>query len=331
MWPSLLVDVSLARQQHDPPYPRIDNAAGYRVDPAWPRDRPPGGRWDGAMSGIAIGPEGNVWTLNRGTIPVHVYSPDGELIRSWGEGVFQNAHTIRFDPQGNLWIVDTLSHTVRQFSRDGEVLMTIGTLGESGNDDTHLDQPNDVAFGPDRNLYVSDGYGNDRVVVFDPNGRFVRSWGQLGSGPGEFSQPHSIAVDSEGRVYVADRNNARIQVFDSDGQFLDEWRNIVTPWYLVITPDDEIYVGGSSPMLWSDIPDGQAALATPPKDQLVMRLDTEGRIRQLWTFPLPENGQEQPGDLNWVHAMAVGADGILYMGDVQGRRAQKFVPVGVAN
>lgn len=315
-------------QQHDPPYPRIDNTAGYRVDPEWPRDAPPGGAWDAAMSGIAIGPDGNVWTLNRGTIPVQVYSADGRLVRTWGEGVFQNAHTVRFDPDGNLWIIDTLSHTVREFSTGGEVLMTIGTLGEAGRDATHLNQPNDVAFGPDGSLYVSDGYGNDRVVVFDRNGTFLRSWGKLGSGPGEFSQPHSIAVDSQGRVYVADRNNARIQVFDSEGRFLDEWKNLITPWYLVITPDDAIYVCGSSPMLWSDVPESQAALATPPKDQLVMRLDPDGRVRQLWTFPKGELGQERPGELNWVHTMDVDPDGVLYMGDVQGRRAQKFVPAG---
>ncbi|HVQ64569.1 MAG TPA: peptidyl-alpha-hydroxyglycine alpha-amidating lyase family protein, partial [Terriglobia bacterium] len=237
-------------------------------------------------------------------------------------------HSIRFDDAGRLWVIDTLSHTVRNFSLDGKVLMTLGTLDQAGEDQTHMNQPNDVAFAPNGDLYVSDGYGNDRVVVFDRNGKFIRTWGKLGTGQGELSQPHSIAIDSRGRVYVADRNNSRIQVFDLKGKFLMEWKNIITPWHLVITKNDDIYVCGSSPMLWSQIPATQTALATPPRDQVVMKLDTEGHIKQLLVIPMGENGKEKPGDLNWVHSMAIAADGTFYFGDVQGKRAQKFVPVG---
>jgi hypothetical protein len=165
-------------------------------------------------------------------------------------------------------------------------------------------------------------------VVFDKNGRFVRTWGKLGQAQGEFSQPHSIALDSRGRVYVADRNNTRVQIFDPKGKFLAEWKNIITPWHIAITKNDEIYICGSSPMLWSEVPARQSALATPPKDQLVMKLDTEGRLKQLWVFPKGENGKERPGDLNWVHSIAVAADGTLYLGDVQGKRVQKFAAVG---
>jgi len=281
------------------------------------------------MSSVAVAPDGNVWTFNRGKIPVQVYSTQGKLLKAWGEGMFTNAHTIRFDNAGNLWIIDTNSQTVRKFSEDGKVLMTLGTLNQAGEDQTHMNQPNDVAFAPNGDIYVSDGYGNDRVVVFDKNGKFVRAWGRLGARPGEFSQPHSIALDSKGRVYVADRNNARIQIFDSTGKFLTEWKNIITPWYLVITKNDEIYVCGSSPTRWSDVPATQVMLATPPKDQILLKLDTEGHIKLLTVFPKGENGKEKPGDLNWVHSMAVAADGTIYFGDVQGKRAQKFVPLGV--
>jgi streptogramin lyase len=315
--------------QHATPYPRIENASGYKVDPNWPSDKPPvGGEWTAAMSSVAVAPDGNVWTFNRGKIPVQVYSPEGKLVKSWGQGMFKNPHTIRFDNNGGLWIIDTASQTVRKFSEDGKVLMTVGTLDQAGEDQTHMNQPNDVAFAANGDLYISDGYGNDRVVVFDKNGKFVRAWGKLGTAPGEFSQPHSIALDSKGRVYVADRNNARIQVFDSKGKFLTEWKNMVTPWYLVITKSDDIYVCGSSPMLWSEIPATQGGLSTPPKDQLLMKLDTEGHLKQLWVVPKGENGKEKPGDLNWVHSMAVAADGTIYFGDVQGKRAQKFVPAG---
>jgi len=325
----MLTVVSAAQTpQHNGPYPRIDNALGYKVDPTWPTEKPPGGEWTAAMSSVALGPDGNIWTFNRGKIPVQVYSPQGKLVKFWGEGMFKNPHSIRFDSAGRLWVIDTLSHTVRNFSLDGKVLMTVGTLDKAGEDQTHMNQPNDVAFAPNGDLYVSDGYGNDRVVVFDKNGKFVRTWGKLGTGPGELSQPHSIALDSKGRVYVADRNNSRIQIFDSRGKFLAEWRNIITPWHLVITKNDEIYVCGSSPMLWSQIPATQTALATPPKDQVVMKLDTEGHILQLLVIPMGENGKEKPGDLNWVHSMAIADDGTFYFGDVQGKRAQKFVPVG---
>jgi DNA-binding beta-propeller fold protein YncE len=319
---------ALAQPQHAVPYPRVDNAVGYKVDPNWPLEKAPGAEW-AAMSGVAVAPDGNVWTFNRGKIPVQVFTPQGKLVRSWGEGLFKNPHTVRFDNAGGLWIIDTQANTVRKFTEDGKVLMTIGTPDQPGEDQTHMNQPNDVAFAANGDIYVSDGYGNDRVVVFDKNGKFVRAWGKLGNRPGEFSQPHSIALDSKGRVYVADRNNARIQIFDANGKFLSEWKNIITPWYIVITKNDEIYVCGSSPTRWSEVPTTQAMLATPPKDQVLMKLDIEGRIKMLAVFPKGENGKEKPGDLNWVHTMAVASDGTIYFGDVQGRRAQKFVPVGM--
>jgi DNA-binding beta-propeller fold protein YncE len=315
-------------QNSTPNYPRIDNAIGYRVDPTWPSERIPGDEW-GFMSSIAVAPDGNIWTFNRGKIPVQVFSPGGKLVKYWNDpSLFKQPHTIRFDREGNLWMIDRDMHTVRKFTLDGKVLLTVGTPNQPGEDATHMNQPNDVAIAPNGDLYVSDGYGNNRVVVFDKNGKFLRAWGKLGTGPGEFSQPHSIALDSKGRVYVADRNNARIQIFDSKGKFLTEWKNIITPWALEITKKDEIWVCGSSPMLWSQIPAGQALLATPPKDQLVMKLDTDGRLKQLWVFPKGENGKEKPGDLNWVHSISLAADGTLYTADVQGKRAQKFVPVG---
>lgn len=307
------------------PYPRVDDTVGYKPDPAWPREKPPGGEWTAPMSSVAIGPDGNVWTFNRGKIPVQVYTQDGRLVTAWGQdGLFRNPHTVRFDQAGNLWLVDTQTQTVRKFSFDGKVLLTVGTPNQPGEDETHMNQPNDVAIAPNGDLYVSDGYGNNRIVVFDRNGKFVRAWGKLGQGPGEFSQPHSLVLDSRGRVYVADRNNARIQVFDAKGKFLAEWKNMITPWALAITKNDEIYVCGSSPMLWEEIPASQAYLATPPKDQLFMKLDTEGRLKQLWAFPKGD----KPGELDWAHSIAVAPDGSIYFAEVMARRAQKFVPTG---
>jgi DNA-binding beta-propeller fold protein YncE len=307
------------------PYPRVDDTVGYKADPSWPQEKPPGGEWTSFMSSVAIGPDGNVWTFNRGKIPVQVYTQDGRLVKYWGQsGLFKNPHTIRFDNAGNLWIADTGTQTVRKFTADGKVLLTIGTPDQAGEDETHMNQPNDVAIASNGDLYISDGYGNNRVVVFDKNGKFIRAWGKLGQGQGEFSQPHSLVLDSKGRVYVADRNNSRIQVFDSKGKFLAEWKNIITPWALAITKTDDIYVCGSSPMLWEEIPPAQSYLATPPKDQLFMKLDTEGRLKQLWVFPVGD----KPGELDWAHSIAVAPDGSIYFGEVMGKRAQKFVPAG---
>jgi streptogramin lyase len=324
----LLTPASLVFAQpdpHVPPYPRIVNTIGYKLDPSWPKEKPAGGEWNAPMSSVAIGPDGNVWTFNRGKIPVQVYTPDGKLVKYWGQdGLFNNPHTIRFDSAGNLWTADTGTHTVRKFTLDGKVLLTIGTPGEHGVDQTHLNQPNDIAVAPNGDVYISDGYGNDRVIVFDKNGKFLRTWGKLGTAPGEFSQPHSIALDSKGRVYVADRNNVRIQVFDSKGKFLAEWKNIIVPWSIEITKNDELWVCGASPTMWTEVPDKQAALATPPKDQLFMKLDTDGRLKQLWVIPKGD----KTGEVNWIHSIAVAADGSIYFGEVQGKRAEKFVPAG---
>jgi NHL repeat len=221
-----------------------------------------------------------------------------------------------------VWLVDSGLHVVRQYTADGTLLLTLGTPGEPGQDSTHFNRPTDVAVTSQGEIFVTDGYGNNRVVHFDARGDFIREWGELGVGRGQFSLPHSIAADSQGRLYVADRNNARIQVFDQAGRFLAEWRDLLVPWHLVVTERDEIYVCGSSPMRWPKlqlIPG--LVLGIPPKDQLIMVLTPDGRLTRLWTFP---KGQSS-GELDWVHALAVDPRGNLYLGDIQGRRAQKFL------
>src|SRR5437016_2513255 len=122
---------------HVPPYPRVEDTLGYKAVPDWPKEKAPGAEW-GQMSSVAIGPDGNVWTFNRGKIPVQEFTPDGKLVTSWGQdGLFKNPHTVRFDNTGNLWIVDSGTQTVRKFSLDGKVLLTIGTPNEPGADQTH--------------------------------------------------------------------------------------------------------------------------------------------------------------------------------------------------
>lgn len=300
------------------PYPRVNLAVGYDVDPKWPalRDH----AW-GAMAGIALDATGQIWLFNRGDLPVQVFTAAGKLVRTWGRGHFREPHQVRVDGQGNVWLVDSGLHVVRKYTPDGKLLLALGTVAEPGEDSGHFNRPTDVAVTREGEIFVADGYGNNRIVHFDKDGRFVKTWGSLGSRRGMFSLPHSIAADSHGRLYVADRNNARIEVFDQAGRALDEWRDLMVPWHIVVTEQDEIYVCGSSPMRWPKLPIPGLLVGIPPKDQLVMVFVGDGRVKRLWSFP---KGREV-GEVDWVHGLAVDRQGNLYLGDIQGRRAQRFL------
>jgi hypothetical protein len=317
--------VPASKQTKRPAYPRTNLATGYQAVASWPvhsKDL----TW-GAMAGITIDRSDQIWTFNRGAVPVQVYTADGKLVRSWGQGQFREPHQVRIDQKGNVWLADSGLHVVRKYTPEGKLLLTLGTPGESGEDSTHLNRPTDMAVAAGGDVFITDGYGNNRVVQFDERGQFVRTWGRLGTGPGQFSLPHSIALDSGGRLFVADRNNARVQVFDQTGRFLDEWRDLVVPWHIVVTEHDEIYVCGSSPMRWPKLPIPGLLVGIPPKDQLIMVLTPAGRVTRLWTFPIGTRS----GELEWVHALAVDRQGNLYLGDIQGRRAQKFLKLEAAS
>jgi hypothetical protein len=294
------------------------------VDASWPQ-RPADFVW-AAMPGIAVDAEDQVYLFTRSTPPVQVYTPSGSYVRGWGSDFISSAHHIRIDRAGHVWVADIGRHVIRKCTPSGEILLTLGTDGIPGDDAAHLNKPTDMAIAASGDVFVSDGYGNNRVVHFDRHGRYVKEWGRLGVGPQEFSIPHAIAIDSTGRLYVADRNNARVQVYDQEGTLLDSWRDLIIPWGLWVTAEDDIWVCGCSPMPWLDDPAYPGGtLSCPPKDQILMRFDSSGRARQLVTIPKGVDGAEQPGDLNWVHALAVDRSGNIYVGDIIGKRAQKFV------
>jgi len=304
-----------------PNYPRVDLVPGYVVDPSWPRERVEQ-PW-GEMSGAAIDRDGSIWTLNRSETPVQVFSPDGKLLKKWPNEHVKKGHQIRFQRDGNLWITDLTLHVARKFEPSGKLLLTIGTPGESGDDEKHLNQPTDIAIAQNGDLFISDGYGNNRIVHCDANGTFVKSWGKMGVEEGEFSLPHSIAIDSKGSLYVADRNNNRVQVFDQAGKFLRAYAGKMVPWTVRITDADEIYVIGSSPARW---PTTGPHVGVPPRDQIVMRLTPELELKNWWAFDYqPDAKAVKPGELCWVHALAVDSSGNLYLGDIQGKRIQKFL------
>src|SRR5262249_14542325 len=154
------------------------------------------------------------------------------------------AHSVRFDAQGNLWLVDAPGHVVYKFGPDGKEAMRLGTKNTAGTDASHFNMPTDVGFGPSGDIYVTDGYGSARVVKFTRDGKFVLQWGARGKGNGEFGLPHNLVIDAQGRVYVTDRDNQRIEVFDGNGKFLNQWTGTGGVSGLAITKDQRIWAGG---------------------------------------------------------------------------------------
>lgn len=304
-----------------PSYPRLNVSTSYQVDAAWPRR--PAHCQVGDVPGVAVDGKNRVWVFTRAAPPVQVYDTNGEFQFGWGEDTVGRAHHLKVLPSGEVWLSDIGHHVIRKYSQDGKVLQTLGRPDEPGCDEVRLDRPTDMAVTPAGDIFVSDGYGNNRIVHFDAGGKFVKAWGRMGTAPGEFSLPHAIGLDSKGHLYVADRNNARVQVFNQEGELLSEWRNLVVPWGFWVTRQDEVWICGSSPMVWRE---ADSNLGCPPKDQLFLKCSTEGKVLQLWTLPKGVDGKEQPGELNWVHSLALDAAGNIYAGDIVGKRAQKFVP-----
>ena len=187
---------------------------------------PPSEGWGmGMVSWVAAGDDGLAYLLQRGenADPIVVVNKDGQLVRSWGKGLYETPHSIRIDPDGNVWTTDAKTSMVIKYSSTGEKLMEISVGGQPENCNGAFCGTSDVAFGPDDRIFISDGYRNARILEYTADGQKVREWGAPGTGPGEFRLPHSIAIDEEGVIYVADRENGRIQRFDLEGNFLGMW------------------------------------------------------------------------------------------------------------
>jgi len=206
---------------------------------------PPGAEWGGETSWVAADGKGQVVVLVRKAPYFRVFTADGKFVRSWGEdGLFKLAHSVYFDRDGNLWATDANDHVVLKFSPDGKLLMTLGKKGVAGDNRSHdlFNRPNAIAFGPNGDIFVSDGYVNSRIVQFSKDGNFIRIIGGVkGSAPGQLQLPHGVAIDSKGRVLVSDSDNKRISVFDKNGKFLETWAAPCRGG-IVVTPDDTVYV-----------------------------------------------------------------------------------------
>ena len=274
--------------------------AEYRLVPEFPQ-LPKEVRLAG-VSGVATDSKGQVFVLHRGAEPVLVFEPSGRFVRSFGKGLFKTAHGLRIDADDNVWTTDSADHVVIKFAPDGRVLMTLGERGVAGEDTRHFNKPADVAFGEGGTFFVADGYGNSRVVKFDKDGKFLLAWGKKGKGEGEFVIPHAVRLDSKGLVYVGDRENDRVQVFDQNGKFIRQFGGFA-PFGLFITPKDELFAA-----------DGRA--------HQVHRVTLEGKVIETWGKRGPE-----AGNFFLPHGITVAADGAVYVTEVDGKRVQKFVRV----
>jgi NHL repeat len=241
------------RQQADLPNP-------YRVEANWARM--PEGRIWGSTSGVDIDRNGLIWVAERcgantcagsSLAPILAFTPSGELVKSFGEGTLIFPHGFHVDAVGNIWVTDGQGsagkgHQVLKFSPDGKLLLALGKAGIAGDGPDTFNQPSDVVTAANGDIFVADGHGgesNARIVKFTKDGRFIKAWGKKGSAPGEFDTPHTIALDSGGRVFVGDRANNRIQIFDQDGTFIDQWTQFGRPSGIYIDKTDTIYVSDS--------------------------------------------------------------------------------------
>jgi len=284
---------SLARADDFAPVPEL----GYRVHRDF-FDLPS----TGEVSGVAINSKGHIFLFQRVKPMLSEFTTDGRFMRSLGDGLFTHPHGLRIDADDNLWTTDDVSHLVLKFSPEGRVLLVLGRKDVGAEADWLFNKPTDVAFGQNGEIFVSDGYANSRIMKFDRAGNFLKSWGKYGTGPGEFILPHSLVVDSQQRVYVADRENMRIQIFDAEGTFLKEWKNVGYPYGLFLTPDQHVW------------------MADGGFDRIV-ELDENGTI--LGALGQPGHA---PGQFAWAHFLAVGPDRKLFVADVLNWRFQVFDP-----
>ncbi len=258
----------------------------------------------GETSGVSVDKNDNVWVFNRGPHPVIQFDKNGRMLQAWKEVPVTAAHGIKVDPSGNIWAIDVKGHTLFEFNPAGRIQMVIGNAGKNPGDNASRDafhEPTAVSFMPDGGFYVSDGYKNSRVVKFDKDGIYEYQWGKKGTGDGEFDLVHDVALDGKGRVYVADRLNERVQVFDLKGKFLTKWTGMGSPWGLAFSAkENSLYMC-----------DG--------KNNRIIRLNLEGQV----TGTLSGFGKVQ-GRLDFPHHMAVDSEGSLYVAEIKNWRVQKF-------
>jgi DNA-binding beta-propeller fold protein YncE len=263
----------------------------------------------GPCSGVAVNAKDNVLVFNRGGDALMEFTRNGDYVRTMGRGIFTNPHGLRIDRAGNIWATDTVAHIVVKMNADGRILMVLGVPGRAGewHHAGHMkcfDEPNDLAFGPNGEFYVTQGHGKGDNVVhkFTANGDHVKTWGGNGKEKGQFNQPHSIVVNGKGLLYIADRSNQRIQVFDADGNYVRESSHPGTPCGLALCNDQ----------LHMMMAHGHAGK--------IMKLDENGKV--LGVTGSQGKGPNQYGEAHYI-ALDSGED--IYVADTLNWRVQKLI------
>ena len=313
---------AFAQTQAPNPY---DTQAGWGQLPA--------GRTWGATSAVYPAKDGNIWVAERcgqnscagsDLDPVMLFTPEGKLIRSFGKGQILWPHGITVDRDGNVWITDARGadgkgHQVYKFSPEGKLLMTLGKAGvgaTAASTDGTLNAPNSVAIAPNGDIFVAESHGpkgNNRIVVFSKDGKFLRTFGKTGSGPSEFLEPHTIAFDSQGRLFVGDRYNNRIQILDQSGKFITEWKQFSRPSGIYISPDDTIYVADS---------ESNAKVNPGWKRGIYIGSAKDGKVTAFIPDPEPNTNEVVTSG---AEGAAADAQGNVYGAEVGPRGIKKYV------
>ena len=321
---TLLATSSVAYAQNHAPNP-------YRtVEGVW-APLPDGREW-GSTSLVEVSPDGEtIWAVDRcgeNTCVGHddldvvfQFDKDGNMLKRWGAGMFVWPHGIDVDDDGNVWVADARGegnrgHQVIKFSSDGDVLMRLGTAGVAGRTQSTFDQPNDVLVAPNGDIFVGDGHpgnGNNRIVKFSSDGTYLMEWGETGSAPGQFRTPHALAMDSQGLLYVGDRSNRRIQVFEQDGTFVRDFYNFGRASGVAIDGDDNIYVA-----------DSESNYRRNGGYKRGIRVANISDLRIFAFIPDPEPNQDNSGT-SAAEGVAVDNEGNVYGAEVGPRALRKHV------
>jgi len=259
----------------------------------------------GWIPAVAVDSQDRVYVYSRSEHPMVVFDRDGNFLASWGEDILKDAHGIYIDAEDYIYCVERETHCLRKFTTDGQLLMTVGTPDREGAEGEPFRLPTDVAFDSQGFMYITDGYGNARVHKYTPDGELIKSWGEPGAGPGQFDLVHCVRIDKEDRLWVLDRNNNRIQFFDTEGNFQGEWTGLHAPDTIYIDDEDGVvYIAelGGQVSIWSV--DGEM-------------LSEWGRLVE----------SDTPGEFKKCpHGIWLDSQGDLYVSEVQAdARLQKFI------
>jgi sugar lactone lactonase YvrE len=311
----------------------------YRTVENWAK-MPEGRTW-GATSAVDVAPDGrSIWVAERcgantcagSDLPVVLkFDASGVLVKSFGAGMFIFPHGIHVDRQGNVWVTDGIppgaanqpatgkGHIVVKFNQEGKVLLTLGKIGVAGDGPDTFNQPSDVVTAPNGDIFVADGHGgntNARIVKFNKDGKFIKTWGKKGTAPGEFDTPHSLAMDSRGRLFVADRNNNRLQIFDQDGKFLEEWKQFSRISGLYIDRNDVLYAADS---------ESNARRHAGWKRGIRIGSAKDGKVTAFIPDPEPNPDSGPGAGTSAAEGVAADSSGNVYGAEVGPRALKRYV------